>query len=431
MYTFDGVNEARRDREREECMVRVLGVGGAGCNAVNRLAMESNERIGTVAINMDGQVLASSLADRKVQIGKQINNGLGAGGDVVKGQKAAMSDILLIEEAIEGADIVFIVVGLGGGTGTGAAPEVIRAARNAGALVLVFATLPFRFEDPKRMVKARQGFNTIQELADAVFMVPNDRWVDMVGTGATVLEAFRTIDDLMAQCVRSLFRIITATGIINLDFGDLRAVLHNAGQCAFGTGLAEGEGRAAAATEMALGGPLLRKGFPLQTAGSLMVHIMGGPDLALTQIEEVMDTIRQKASAQAQISFGACVDEGFQNRILVTLIATDTAPVDIPLSHLDRAKEKNALASDRGIVENVALTPPPGTVSSSRGRLQKMAPHPAKVLNQELLPLEQPSHGIFDPGDPTTYNDQNLDLPTYLRRNIALSRKNGLSEADS
>lgn len=423
MYTFDGASEERRQKDREECVVRVLGVGGAGCNAVNRLAMEPNEKIETVAINMDGQVLASSLADRKVQIGKRFNNGLGAGGDEEKGQKAAMEDILLIEEAIEGSDIVFIVVGLGGGTGTGATPEVIRAARNAGALVLVFATLPFRFEDPKRMVKARQGFNAIQELADAVFMVPNDRWVDMVGTGATVLEAFRTIDDLMAQCVQSIYRIITSTGVINLDFGDLRAVLHNAGQCAYGTGDAEGENRAATATEKALEAPLLRKGFPLQTAGSLLVHIMGGPDLALKQVEEIMSTVRQKASAQVQISFGACVDEDFRNRIVVTLIATDTAPAEVPLNKLDPNQKHQPASAEKGIVENVSSPAPSGAASSGRVRLQKKTPHPAKVLNQELLPLEQPSHGIFDPGDPTTYKGQNLDLPTYLRKNIPLSRK--------
>ena len=428
--------ESSAGNEPRTCRVKVLGVGGAGCNAVDRMAFDSNKGIATVAINTDAQVLASSVADLKVQIGRRLTRGLGAGGDPDIGYQAALEDIEQIERVVEGADLIFLVTGLGGGTGTGASPEVARAAKAAGALVLAFATLPFRFEGQRRMVQAREGLNRLQSAVDTVILVPNDRLMDLVEIETSMLDAFRKIDDLLAQCVQSIYRMLTATGLINLDFADLRAVLSGAGHgaCAFGFGEATGPNRAAEAVEAALGGPLLNKGFSLETARSLLVHVIGGPDLSLFQMQQVMDTAVQYTSQDVRVFYGACIDEDYAGRIAVTILAADAPAVKaleeemLPLTPPAEAVQPPPAAGE-ALAE--AATPAPagattpgeaaaGQLRRTRRRSRSRARTSEEVVAQGVLPLDTPPNSMFDQGEPTMLGGQNLDVPTFLRWRVKL-----------
>jgi len=427
--------EASASSEPRACRVKVLGIGGAGCNAVDRMALDSSKGIATVAINTDAQVLASSVADLKVQIGRRLTRGLGAGGDPDVGHQAALEDSEQIRQAVEGADLIFVVVGLGGGTGTGAAPEVARAAKAAGALVLAFATLPFRFEGQRRMVQAREGLSRLQGVADAVILVPNDRLMDLVEVETSMLDAFRKIDDLLAQCVHSIYRMLTSTGLVNLDFADLRAVLTRAshGACAFGIGEATGPNRAAEAVETALGGPLLNKGFNLETAGALLVHVIGGPDFTLVQMQHIMDTAVQYTSQDVRVYYGACVDEDCAGRLAVTILATDgPAAARSPYQEMPDEPTATELTQSALVETGVSAAPvPPGTaplpelagvpIRRTRRRSRSRSRASDDSIAQGVLPLDVPSNSMFDQGEPTMVGGQNLDVPTYLRRRIRLA----------
>ncbi|MGC8778608.1 MAG: cell division protein FtsZ [Candidatus Caldatribacteriaceae bacterium] len=300
--------------------IKVVGVGGGGGNAVNRMIMAGLKGVTFVAINTDTQVLKKSLADVKLQIGAKLTRGLGAGANPEIGRRAAEEDKDKLFKLLEGVDMVFITAGMGGGTGTGGAPVVASVARELGVLTIGVVTKPFSFEGKKRMRQAEEGIALLQKNVDALIVIPNDRLLKIIDTSTSVVEAFQMVDDVLLQGIRSISDLINVPGIINLDFADVKAVMENAGTSLMGIGRASGEGRAKEAAQMAVRSPLLET--PFEGAKGILFNITGGPNLGLWEVNRVAEIISQTASQEANIIFGAVIDEKMKEEIEVTVIAT-------------------------------------------------------------------------------------------------------------
>jgi cell division protein FtsZ len=273
-----------------------------------------------IAVNTDAQVLGSSLADDAVQIGNKLTKGLGAGSDPNRGREAAEENKEDLETALEGADMVFITAGEGGGTGTGAAPVVAEIARSKGALVVGVVTKPFRFEGPIRMRQAEEGTEQLRSRVDALIVIPNDRILEVVEQTTSMLEAFRQADDVLRQGILGIAGLITTPGLINLDFADVRTIMTNAGSAMMGIGSATGENRAAEAAQLAIANPLLEES--IQGATGIIVSVAGGPDMSLHEVNQAMGVIYNTADPNAHIIFGTLIDESKQGGMTLTVIAT-------------------------------------------------------------------------------------------------------------
>lgn len=341
-----------------EVKIEVIGVGGGGGNAVNRMIEAGLRGVTFVAINTDLQVLRRSQADIKLQIGAKLTRGLGAGANPEIGRKAAEEDQDKIFEVLEGADMVFITAGMGGGTGTGGAPVVARIAKELGILTVAVVTKPFSFEGPRRMRQAEEGIALLRQHVDALIVVPNDRLLSVADSSVSLQEAFRIVDNVLLQGVRGITDLITVPGIINLDFADVRAILENAGTSLMGVGRASGEHKAKEAARMAVESPLLE--VPFRGAKGILFNVTGSPNLTLWEVRQVAEVIGNAASERTNIIFGAVIDESLRDEIEITVIATgfdspleepkedeslglsDTFPLgdlDVP-AFLRRAKEK-------------------------------------------------------------------------------------------
>ncbi len=301
-------------------LIKVIGVGGGGNNAVNRMVTAGVRGVEFVAVNTDVQALYRSEAPVKIQIGEKLTRGLGAGGSPQIGRQAAEESREAIVRVVKGADMVFITAGMGGGTGTGAAPVIAECAREAGALTVGIVTKPFTFEGRHRMKQAEEGVNDLREKVDTLIVIPNDRLLQIVERRTSMMEAFRIADDVLRQGVQSISDLVAIPGFINLDFADVRAVMANTGSALMGVGVASGETRAADAARAAISSPLLETS--IVGAKGLLLNITGGEDLTLFEVNEAAEIVTEAADEEANIIFGAALDESMEDEVRVTVIAT-------------------------------------------------------------------------------------------------------------
>ena len=301
-------------------LIRVVGVGGGGSNAVNRMVEAQVRGVEFVAINTDLQSLQDSLADVTLHIGSTLTRGLGSGSNPDLGRAAAMEEYDRIKALLKGSDMIFIAAGAGGGTGTGAAPVVARIARELGALTVGIVTTPFRFEGTRRKASADQGVEELRAACDTVIVIPNDRLLEVLDRSTSMLDAFKIADDVLRQGVQGITDLITMPGLINLDFADVRTVMRDAGSALMGIGFATGEDRAKQAAERALKSPLIDT--EVVGARGILLSIAGGEDLTLLEVNDAAEAVRQAATDDTQIIFGATVDERLAGQVWVTVVAT-------------------------------------------------------------------------------------------------------------
>ena len=300
-------------------VIKVVGIGGGGVNAVNRMIEVGLKGVEFIAINTDAQALLMSDADVKLDVGRDLTRGLGAGADPEVGRKAAEDHAEEIEEVLRGADMIFVTAGEGGGTGTGGAPVVARIARSLGALTVGVVTRPFTFEGRRRSVQAEAGIETLREEVDTLIVIPNDRLLSISDRSISVLDAFRTADQVLLSGVQGITDLITTPGLINLDFADVKAVMQGAGSALMGIGAARGEDRAVQAAELAISSPLLEAS--IDGAHGVLLSIQGGSDLGLAEINEAARLVQEAAHPEALIIFGANVDDSLGDEVRVTVIA--------------------------------------------------------------------------------------------------------------
>ncbi len=300
--------------------IKVVGVGGGGTNAVNRMVDSGIRGVEFIAVNTDAQGLAACDADVKIHVGQEITHGLGGGADPEVGRQAIEVSRDQIKQALKGADMVFVTAGEGGGTGTGAAPVIAAVARELGALTVAIVTRPFSFEGRKREEQAERGIDELRAAVDTVIVIPNDRLLQVVERTTTIIEAFRYADDILRQGVQGITDLITVPGIINLDFADVRTIMQNAGTALMGIGTGRGEARANEAARMAISSPLLETS--INGARGILLNITGGRDISLYEVNEAAGEIALAADDDANIIFGAVVDDRLEGMMTVTVIAT-------------------------------------------------------------------------------------------------------------
>ncbi|CAN5852567.1 cell division protein FtsZ [soil metagenome] len=311
---------ALRSDSENFALIRVMGVGGGGSNAVNRMIRAEMMGVEFIAVNTDAQALLQSDAPHKIRIGDKITRGLGAGGDPGIGQRAAEEDAERIYEALKDSDMVFLTAGMGGGTGSGAAPIIAEIGRDLGALTIGVVTKPFSFEGARRRLNAERASEALREKVDTLITIPNDRLKDVVQKDTTIVDAFRVVDDVLRQGVQGISDLITVPGLINLDFADVRAVMKEAGSALMGIGRAAGEGRATAAAREAIASPLLE--VNIAGAQGVLFNITGGSSLSLFEVDEAAEIIKETADPEANIIFGTVIDERMGDEISITVIAT-------------------------------------------------------------------------------------------------------------
>lgn len=300
--------------------IKVIGAGGGGGNAVNRMIKAGLTGVDFWAMNTDAQVLKMSLAENKIQLGGKLTEGLGAGGDPSVGEKAAEESRDQIVQAIDGADMVFVTAGMGGGTGTGAAPVIAKIAKELGALTIGVVTKPFRFEGNRRMNQAQQGLEKLKETVDALIVIPNDKLLEVVERRTSMKEAFQVVDEVLHRGVQGISDIITVPGLINVDFADVKAVMQSSGSALMGIGRGTGEGRAMEAAKLAINSPLLETS--INGASGIILNVTGGPDMALHEVAEAAQVIHDAVSEDAIVTFGSVIDDRIQGEIQITVIAT-------------------------------------------------------------------------------------------------------------
>jgi len=300
--------------------IKVIGIGGGGNNAVNRMIDAGLKGVEFIAINTDAQALYLSKADKKIQIGEKLTKGLGAGANPDIGRKAAEESKAEIEEAIKGADMIFITAGMGGGTGTGAAPIVAEISKNMGILTVGVVTKPFTFEGRRRMAHAEMGINNLKACVDTLITIPNDRLLSIAEKKTSILEAFRIADDILRQGVQGISDLIAVPGLINLDFADVRTIMMDTGLAHMGIGRGTGENRALEAAKQAVSSPLLETS--IEGAKGVLLNITGSSNLGILEVNEAAEFISAAADPDANIIFGAVIDEKLQDEIRITVIAT-------------------------------------------------------------------------------------------------------------
>lgn len=363
--------------------IKVIGVGGGGCNAVNRMIDEGMHGIEFITVNTDAQALVVSKAQTKIRIGDKTTRGLGAGGDPEVGKKSAEESSEELYEALKGADMVFVTAGLGGGTGTGAAPIVAQIAKECDALTIGVVTRPFTFEGAKRLQSAEQGIARLKEHADTLIVIPNDRLLQIVDRKATLQDSFRTADEVLRQGIQGISELITVPGMINLDFADVRAIMSEGGAALMAVGRASGEDRATKAAEAAISSQLLD--ITIDGARGILFNVTGGPNLTLFEVNQAAAIIKETAHPDVNLIFGAVIDPNMGDEIRITVIATG----------FDRTTgirtNNNNLASRHEETRNV----------------QK--PH---INDGFEVSVGSDYSGVFTP---RTIDTKNIDLPSFMR----------------
>lgn len=301
--------------------IRVIGVGGGGGNAINSMVLSSQiQGVDFIAINTDAQALLRSQATTKIQIGENLTKGLGSGGDPNKGKNAAEESAEKIKEILEGSDMVFLTCGMGGGTGTGATPIIAKISKEVGALTVAVVTKPFAFEGTRRMVSAEEGIEELKDKVDTLIVIPNQRILEVVDKKLSLLDAFKVADSVLTHGVQGISDLITVAGLINVDFADVKTIMSDAGSALMGMGIGVGENRAQLAAKQATSSPLLE--VSMEGARGVLFNITGGADLTMTEVDEASRIIAAAADPDANIIFGATIDDNMQDQIRITVIAT-------------------------------------------------------------------------------------------------------------
>ena len=386
------------DSYSQSAVIKVVGVGGAGCNAVDHMLLVGIDGVDFICVNTDSQVLKKSKAKTSLQIGANITKGLGAGADPEVGRQAAMEDRDRVIELIEGCDMLFITAGMGGGTGTGAAPVVAQVARELGILTVAVVTKPFTMEGQKRMAIAEQGIAELHKFVDSLITIPNQKLLSVLGPKTRLLDAFTSANGVLQGAVQGIAELITRPGLINVDFADVRTVMSETGIAMMGTGHASGEDRARLAAEMAVSSPLLED-INLSGAQGILVNITAGMDMAIGEFEEVGNTVRQYASDDATVVIGTVIEPEMQEELRVTVVATG----------LGRS------------VPRVAQAAPTLTRSDSQMRVVRRAATAsgspsAPDWTQLDRPAIQRKAAVGDGLRPDVDGEDLLDIPAFLRR---------------
>src|SRR5688572_11177313 len=338
-FSIEFAEESRTYNAR----IKVIGVGGSGGNAINTMIHFGLEGVEFVSINTDAQALGSNSAAERIAIGQNVTRGLGAGADPDRGRKAALEDVNRLKEIVIGADMVFVTAGMGGGTGTGAAPIIAQLAREAGALTVGVVTKPFAFEGKMRARRAEAGIASLTEHVDTLITIPNEKLMAIADDELTFVEAFRKADEVLFQAVKGISDLITLDGIVNVDFADVRTVMSGNGRALMGTGCAKGEGRARLAAEQAIHSPLLDE-ISVQGAMGVLINVVGGHDMKMKEIQEAASLVQEQAHDDANIIFGASIDESMGDALKVTVIATGFNPhtEEIPVEIAREARKSSA-----------------------------------------------------------------------------------------
>jgi cell division protein FtsZ len=404
------------DENRTGARIKVIGVGGGGGNAVTRMARVGLEGVEFVVANTDRQALQHNAAPFKIQIGAKLTKGLGAGADPNVGREAALEDTDSLIQALTGADMVFVTTGLGGGTGTGAAPVIASLASELGALTIAVVTKPFKFEGKKRLAQADRGLAALRECVDTIITIPNERLLSIIDRETTLPEAFATADDVLRQAIQGISDLILVPGLINLDFADVKTIMSGMGIAMMGTGVMSGENRTIEAAKAAISSPLL-EGASMQGARGVIINVTGGHDLSLMEVNEASLLIQEAAHEDANIIFGAVVDPTLDGRVKVTVIATgfDSAadrqplpaathtPVDLQhyTAHL---KEKAEPVAPAPVIEVARL-------SIARRPSLDLAPAAAAAV-----PGAADGISAVDQADTDLESLTGFDVPAFLRR---------------
>lgn len=341
------------DSDNKSAVIKVIGVGGAGGNAVNRMIDEGVQGVSFIAANTDVQALNSNKAENKIQLGPKLTRGLGAGSHPEVGQKAAEESQQTIEEALKGADMIFITAGMGGGTGTGAAPVIAKIARETGALTVGVVTRPFTFEGPKRSKDAAEGISQLKQYVDTLVIIANNRLLEMVDKKTPMMDAFKEADNVLRQGVQGISDLITSTDYVNLDFADVKTVMENQGSALMGIGRASGENRTVEATKMAISSPLLE--VSIDGAKQVLLNITGGPDLTLFEAQDASDIVSKTAGDDVNIIFGTSINANMGDEVVVTVIATGIDNKQD--NHQNVAKAKLNKESVESSTANKVVTP--------------------------------------------------------------------------
>jgi cell division protein FtsZ len=324
------------DAYPDQAKIIVIGVGGAGGNAVNTMIQHNVEGVEFVAANTDVQALEKNAAPTRIQLGSAITRGLGAGANPDRGRESALESVPELTELLRGADMVFVTAGMGGGTGTGAAPIVAQVARECGALCVGVVTKPFRFEGRRRLRVAEQGIATLEKAVDTLITIPNDRLLDVTSTSTSLLDSFKLADEVLQHATQGVSDLITIPGIINVDFADVRTIMSDQGRALMGMGIASEEGRAVAAAQQAINSPLLED-VTIQGAKGILINITAGPDLKLHEVEEAASLVQEAAHEDCNIIFGAVIDEAMGDMLRITVIATGFDQHEIAEDTLEEA----------------------------------------------------------------------------------------------
>lgn len=434
--------------------VQIIGLGGAGSNALDRIELDGADGAELIAVNTDVQSLTGSVAPTKVQIGAGTTRGLGTGGDPELGYRAAEESADELRRALDGAQVIFLCAGLGGGTGSGAAPLIASYAREEGALVVAFTTMPFSFEGKRRIAQAEEALATLQRYADVVICFENDKLGDVVSPRAAVQEAFAAADETLSASVRAISAMLRRRGLLHVGLDELSAALRQQNpRCLFGFGEATGDNRTHAALEQALKSPLMDRGRMLSDAASVMINIAGGPDLTLNEVQILMEEFNRHISDHTQILFGTAIDPKLANRLTVTIVSSIEAAAEAriePLPSTPRSQPAPVVApvrqpapeptpmprisfveSDEQIAQPAAAAsrepePEPELLPvrmavNTRSAGRAPAPDAAaakREVKQEQMQFEPVTRGRFEKSEPTIIDGQDLDVPTFLRRNV-------------
>jgi cell division protein FtsZ len=388
--------------------IKVIGIGGGGSNAVNTMIGAKLSGVDFMTANTDAQSLEESLAPVRIQLGSLVTKGLGAGANPEIGRRAALEDQENIREYLEGADMIFITAGMGGGTGTGGAPVIAQVAREVGALTVGVVTKPFVFEGKKRMRQADQGIEELKRAVDTLIVIPNQRLLSIAAKTTTMLEAFHKADDVLLQAVRGISDLIITPGLINLDFADVRTVMAEMGLALMGASSASGENRAIEAAQKAISSPLLED-ISIQGARGVLINITGGPDLCLHEVNEAASMIQEEAHEDANIIFGAVIDDDLKDEIRITVIATgfgeekeEVQPVSAPLV----APVKPTLQKNRKVVHLGTIIDDQDAPTWQRKK-QGSGETETVTLNKTEFQLAADKD-----------EDDKYDIPTFLRRQM-------------
>ena len=409
--------------------IKVIGVGGAGGAAIDRMVEAGVEGVEFIVVNTDAQAIHHSKAQTKIHIGRDATRGLGAGADPGVGQKAAEESLDEIKKAVEGADMVFVTLGAGGGTGSGAGHVVAKAAQDAGALVVGFATKPFAFEGEKRRRNAALAIDNLRRAVDTLITIPNDRLLQTIDRQTPLLEAFKVADDVLRQGVQGISDLITVHGLINLDFADVRAVMSRAGSALMGIGRAAGEDRAVHAAQQAIESPLLE--VSIDGARGILFNVIGGSDMSMHEINQAAETITTAADPDANIIFGATISPEVEGEIIITVVATGF---------------DDAYFANRGAAHS-KLTPTSGPQSSAKSKSDDADDNNIQNLDMDLSEQSEPEESIIDKDKPIPniwtlgsdedspatpivggIDDDEFEKPSFLRR---LGRRGKSKDNDS